>query len=147
MIFRSYSFIRFCSYFSILCLLTMTFFSCLPKEKQKEESAKPSLNDLYQAWYTQTTLKRENIDYQTTLALSSQIISLYGEEGINKIFFVLENQQEKPIAKYLAVMALTPYLKENWAEKLLSLIEPDKEVNTRVCAISLLSLIQTPEVT
>ncbi|HOQ33677.1 MAG TPA: HEAT repeat domain-containing protein [Candidatus Hydrogenedens sp.] len=135
------------SWLLILGLLTTTFLSCSPKEKQKEQISKPSLNDLYQAWYTQTTLRRENIDYQTTLDLSSQIISLYGEEGINKIFSVLENQQEKPLAKYLAVMALTPYLKEDWATKLLPLTEPDKEVNTRVCAISLLSLIQTPEVT
>lgn len=140
-------FIKFYFCFLILCLITTTFFSCSPKEQQKEQISKPSLNDLYQAWYTQTTLRRENIDYQTTLDLSAQIISLYGEEGINKIFSVLENQQEKPLAKYLAVMALTPYLKEDWATKLLPLIEPDKEVNTRVCAISLLSLIQTPEVT
>lgn len=139
--------IKLCLSGLIICLLIINFFSCSSKENQKEETAKPSLNDLYQAWHTQTTLQRENIDYQTTLAISSQMISLYGDEGINKIMGVLENQQEKPMAKYLAVMALTPYIKENWVDKLRPLIEPDKEVNTRVCSLALLSLIQTSEVT
>ncbi len=130
----------------ILCVLLGIVFSCKP-EQQSNETTKPALNDLYQAWYTQTTLQKENIDYQTTLSLSAQMISLYGEEAINKIFSVLENQQEKPLAKYLAVMALTPYIRENWGGKLFPLTEPDKEVNTRVCALALLSLIQTPEVT
>lgn len=141
------NFLKFSIHFLLLIVVTMTFFTCGTKEKQNEGSLKPSLNDLYQAWYTQTTLQRENIDYQTTLAISSQMISLYGEEAINKILGVLENQQEKPLAKYLAVIALTPYLRENWSEKLLPLTEPDKEVNTRVCALSLLSLIQKPEIT
>jgi len=132
----------------ISCLLLVTtYFSCSPKQKQTSEIPKPSLNDLYQAWYTQTTLQKENIDYQTTLSISSQMVSLYGQEAIDKFFAILENQQEKPLAKYLAVMALTPYLKEDWSEKLRSLTESDKEVNTRVCALALLSLIQNSEVT
>ncbi len=139
-------FVRWNIYLFVFILIAKTFFACSPKEKQTGGQAKPSLNDLYQAWYTQTTLQRENIDYQTTLAISSQMISLYGEEAINKILSVLENQQEKPLAKYLAVMALTPYLKEEWFERLRPLTEPDKEVNTRVCSLALLSLIQKPEV-
>lgn len=131
----------------VFMLIVTTFFSCTPREKQTDGQTKPSLNDLYQVWYTQTTLQKENIDYQTTLTISSQMINLYGEEAINKILGVLENQQEKPLAKYLAVMALTPYLKEEWFERLHPLTEPDKEVNTRVCALALLSLIPKPEVT
>ncbi len=134
----------------ISMLIVVSFcliFSCTPKKEQPSRSANPSLNDLYQAWYTQTTLQKENIDFQTALTISSQMISLYGEEGINKIFNVLANPQEKPLGKYLAVMSLTPYVKENWVDRLRPLTEPDKEVNTRVCALALLSLIQTPEVT
>jgi len=133
--------------FSLIVVFLCLTFSCTSKEKQPAQVVKPSLNDLYQAWYTQTTLQKENIDFQTALTISSQMISLYGEEAINKIFNVLENPQEKPLGKYLAVMSLTPYLKGNWADRLRSLTGPDKEVNTRVCAIALLSLIPTPEVT
>ncbi|HOV33459.1 MAG TPA: HEAT repeat domain-containing protein [Candidatus Hydrogenedens sp.] len=134
--------------FSLLIIVSFCLtFSCTPKKEQPSETANPSLNDLYQAWYTQTTLQKENIDFQTALTISSQMISIYGEEGINKIFNALANPQEKPLGKYLAVMSLTPYVKENWLDRLRPLTEPDKEVNTRVCALALLSLIQTPEVT
>ncbi|HOK09834.1 MAG TPA: HEAT repeat domain-containing protein [Candidatus Hydrogenedens sp.] len=126
-------------------LLSVFNISCFKKESPNTSG--PSLDNLFQSWYTISTLQKENIDYLTALQISQEMISRYGDTAINRLFHVIEDEQEKPMAKVLAVMSLTPYLKEDWANKLIPLTTPEKEVNTRVCAINLLSLILTPDVT
>ncbi|MCX8065842.1 MAG: HEAT repeat domain-containing protein [Candidatus Hydrogenedentes bacterium] len=129
-----------------LTFLVIISFSCGSKQ-HVEKGAQPSLESLYQSWHTLATLRPENIDYLTALQLSQEMVRNYGDDAINKIFQVLEKPDEAPTAKMLAVMSLTPFVKPEWKDKLIPLTKSNVEVNSRVCAISLLSMIPTEEIT
>jgi len=67
-----------------------------------------------------------------------------GAEKLDPIFAVLESSEKSPSAKVLAVISLSPYIKENHLDRLLALTKADKDATTRGCAINLLALITTP---
>lgn len=120
--------------------------SCIPKQKPGEGTG-PSLDSLYHSWHTLASLKPENIDFLTALQLSQEMVRNFGDEAINKIFQVLEKPDEPPTAKMLAVMSLTPFVRPEWKDRLLPLTKPGMEVNSRVCALTLLSMIPGEDVT
>ena len=132
--------------FCPLIFASLIFSSCGSKDNTSKMGG-TSFENLYQSWHTLASLKPENIDYLTALQLSQEIVRMYGDEGINKFFKVLETPEEPPSAKMLAVMCLTPFVKPEWKNRLLQLTKPEIDVNTRVCALTLLDIIPTDEIT
>ncbi len=138
--------IRGIGFVLFLMFFVVVISSCGDREKVMS-SGEPSLESLYQSWYTLANLKPENIDYLTALQLSQEMVKRYGEEGINKLFKVLEVPDEPATVKMLAVMSLTAFVKPDWKDRLMELCKPGVEVNSRVCALTLLNLIPGEDIT
>lgn len=100
--------------------------------------------ELVRAWKELPKAGKDKMDVPTALLLS-QKLAAFGNTALTPLVDVIAEDKGDPVAKVLAVMCLTPLIREEYIPQLLPLTGPEHETTTRVCAISLLGSFGRPE--
>jgi HEAT repeat protein len=91
------------------------------------------------------TATRDKTNVEEGAAIAQKLAE-QGPDALQPIIDVLADKASTPFAKALAAMSLRGNLDAKQVPRLLALLQPENDPTTRVCATSLLSLIQGPEV-
>ena len=92
---------------------------------------------LMQEWHQLTKADYEHVDMDRAMIIANEL-ALQGADGLAPLFEVIENPEETPMAKMLAVVSLDPHVNDSYMEKLMPLTESKYDSITRGCAAHLL---------
>lgn len=99
---------------------------------------------LLAAWRDIPLAGADTMDVEQALRIARRLNDL-GESGLFPLLDILADPDESPPAKVLAVICLTPFLKEGYAARLEAMMQPGQETTTRACAVHLLGRLARPD--
>lgn len=101
--------------------------------------------DLLTQWREIPRAGHEYMDIPRAVQISGAMAQS-GPDGLAPLLEIIEDAQEDPVTKMLAVICLTPYLDEAWLPRLLSLTAPEYDSVTRGCAVHLVGAFPSEDV-
>ncbi len=91
------------------------------------------------------TATREKPNVEEAVAVANKLAET-GPDAMKPIMDVLADKASTPFAKAVAAMSLRGHLDAKQLPELMAMVKPESDATTRVCTVSLIALIQSPEV-
>ncbi len=100
--------------------------------------------DLVAQWHEIPKAGHESMDVGSAIEIANAMAAS-GPNGLDPLLRVLEEPEESPTAKMLAVICLSPHMQESFLPRLTALTQPEHNQATRGCAAHLLGVSGAPE--
>lgn len=127
-----------------LCLLTGCGAQPIPTTPPPKEAEATPDSNLMDEWHQLAQVDYATMDYDRAMIIANEL-ALQGPNGLNPLFEVLENPDETPVAKMLAVVSLSAHITDSHIPRLLTLTDSKYDQATRGCATNLLGNSLSPE--